>query len=81
MSEDPTTETPTMTWVRAYLIGLLIAAYFIGATVWLPSYVLRMDMVASAEPLLRDLIGSGVWFVATAGGLGALWWAQRARHN
>jgi hypothetical protein len=79
MSEPSSTGDTRPSWVRAYLIGLLIAGYFIVATVWFPSWVLRWGPVAGAEPLLRDLIGSGVWFVALVFGLWALWRAQRAR--
>ncbi len=38
------------TWVRAYAIGVGIALYFIVATIWLPSFVLRLSFVASAPP-------------------------------
>ena len=68
-----------MTWTRAYGIGIGIALYFIVATIWLPSFVLRMSIVASAPSVLRDLIGAGVWSVFLAIGLVALRLAQRAR--
>lgn len=67
------------TWTRAYVAGLAIALYFVVATVWLPSFVLRLSFVASAPALVRDLVGSGVWFVFLAAGLLGLRLAQRAR--
>jgi hypothetical protein len=79
MQEDRTEGAARTSWVRAYLIGLVIALYFIVMTVWLPSYVLKLGPVAGADPIVRDLIGSGVWFVFFALGLWALWRAQRAR--
>lgn len=59
-------------------MALVIAVYFIAATVWLPSWVLRLSPVAGADPILRDLIGSGVWFVFLVLGLWGLWRGQRA---
>jgi hypothetical protein len=56
------------------LKGLLIFAYFVGTTVWLPSWVLELRAVAAAAPLLRDLIGTGVWLVFLVGGM---WWLRR----
>lgn len=79
MPDDRASDASGPSWVRAYLTGLVIAVYFLVTTVWLPSYVLRLDRVAGAEPILRDLIGSGVWLVFLAFGLWALWRAQRAR--
>jgi hypothetical protein len=75
----PDSTTPATTWTRAYLIGIAIALYFIVATIWLPSFVLKLGFVAGAPSVLRDLIGAGVWFVFLAAGLFTLRWAQRAR--
>jgi hypothetical protein len=73
------TAPETTTWTRAYVIGIGITLYFIVATIWLPSFVLKLGFVASSPAILRDLIGAGVWFVFLAVGLFALRWAQRAR--
>jgi len=78
MPNPNATENP-VTWTRAYGLGIGIALYFIVATIWLPSFVLRMSVVASAPSTLRDIIGAGVWFVFLAVGLIALRLAQRAR--
>jgi len=58
----------------AVVKGLLIFAYFVGTTVWLPSWVLELRVVAAATPLLRDLVGTGVWLVFMVGGV---WWLRR----
>jgi hypothetical protein len=76
---ESTTQKSPITWTRAYVLGLAIALYFLVATVWLPSFVLRLGFVAAAPSILRDLIGAGVWFVFLAVGLVALRLAQRAR--
>jgi hypothetical protein len=70
--------TRPITWTRAYALGVVIALYFIVATVWLPSFVLKIGFVASAPAALRDLIGAGVWAAFLAGGLFALRRAQRS---
>ena len=69
----------SITWTRAYVLGIGIALYFMVATVWLPSFVLRLPIVASADSMMRDLIGSGVWIVFLLAGLVGLRLAQRAR--
>jgi len=78
MPDVKATKTP-ITWTRAYALGIGIALYFMVATVWLPSFVLRLPIVASADSMLRDLIGSGVWVVFLVAGLVVLRLAQRAR--
>ena len=78
MSEGFNDVRLVQTWVRAYAIGLAITLYFIVATIWLPSFVLKLSFVASAPPIIRDLAGAGVWFVFLAAGLFAL---RRAQHS
>ena len=78
MSEGFNDVRLVQTWVRAYAIGLAITLYFIVATIWLPSFVLKLSFVASAPPIIRDLAGTGVWFVFLAAGLFSL---RRAQHS
>ena len=66
-----------MTWTRAYGLGIGITLYFVIATIWLPSFVLKLGFVAGAPAILRDTIGAGVWFVFLAVGLLGLRLAQR----
>jgi len=57
--------------------GLLIVAYFVVATVWLPDKVASIDTVESASRLVRDIVTAGVWAVALAIGIWLLRLAQR----
>jgi hypothetical protein len=66
-----------MSWIGATWRGLLIVAFFFAATVWLPDFVLGLDVIASAPSLFRDLAALGVWGVGFAGGLWALRLSQR----
>ena len=66
-----------MTWTRAYGLGIGITLYFVIATIWLPSYVLKLGFVAGAPAVIRDTIGAGVWFVFLAVGFVGLRLAQR----
>lgn len=65
-------------WTGAYVIALTIVAYFIVATVWLPSWVLKLGPVAGLPDAARDLVGAGVWAVSVAAGIAGLRWGQRA---
>jgi len=78
MPEGFSTSRANDTWTRAYILGVVIALYFIVATIWLPSFVLKLSVVASAPAIIRDLIGAGVWSVFVAAGLIGLRMAQRA---
>ena len=78
MSDSAAPEKAT-TWTRAYVLGIGIAVYFLVATVWLPSFVLKLSFVASAPSVVRDLVGAGVWFLFLAAGLVGLRLAQRGR--
>ena len=78
MPEGSSTLRSNDTWTRAYVMGAAIALYFIVATIWLPSFVLKLSFVASAPAIIRDIVGSGAWFTFLAAGLFALRWAQRS---
>lgn len=54
--------------------GLLIFAYFVVATVWLPSWL--FNSVTGVPAALHDIIGTAVWLVFMLGGLWALRWSQ-----
>jgi len=66
-----------MSWISAMARGLLIVAYFVVATVWLPDKVASIDTVESASRLVRDIVTAGVWAVALAIGIWLLRLAQR----
>jgi hypothetical protein len=59
-------------WLIAVGKAILIFAYFVAATVWLPSWALRLDAVAGASSLVQDAVGTGVWLVTFAFGLWGL---------
>jgi hypothetical protein len=59
-------------WLVASGKAILIFAYFVLATVWLPSWVLRLDAVAGASGFVQDVVGTGVWLVAFVAGLWGL---------
>lgn len=66
-------------WPRAWLKAVVIFLFFVLATVVVPSFVMQWGPVSRAPRLVQDLIGSGIWFVALAAGLYALWRGQRER--
>ncbi len=66
-----------LTWWNAYGRAVLIFLFFALATTWLPSWALTQEAVAGAPRLVGDLIGSGLWMVMLAAGIGALVWLQR----
>jgi len=66
-----------LTWWNAYGRAGLIFLFFVLATTWLPSWALTQKAVAGAPRLVGDLIGSGLWMVMLAAGIGALIWLQR----
>jgi hypothetical protein len=59
-----------MTWTTASLRGLVIVAYFVLATVWLPDRILGIGFVRSAPEVVSDLMALTVW---GAGLLGGMW--------
>jgi hypothetical protein len=66
-----------MSWINATVRGLLIVAYFVVATVWLPNEVAAIDAIESASRLIRDLAVSGVWAVTLGAGIWMLRIGQR----
>lgn len=66
-------------WAAAGLAGLAIVAYFALTTVWLPSWVLRMPVVARASRPVADLVGTMVWAAFLVLGMWGLRLAQRRR--
>lgn len=67
-----------MTWPGAALRGLVIVAYFIVFTVWLPNTILQLGAVASATSFVRDALVTAVWGTALVVGLYGLRVSQRA---
>ena len=66
-------------WMDAWFRGVLIAVFFIIATVMIPSFVLQTETVARLPREVQDVLGGGLWFGGLAVGLGTLWWAQREK--
>lgn len=64
-------------WAVAGMAGVAIFAYFALATVWLPSWVLRLPAVAQAPRFVADLAGTAVWAVFLALGM----WGLRVSQN
>jgi len=64
-------------WAEAGLAGLAIVAYFALATVWLPSWVLRIPAVAQASRSVADVVGTMVWAAFLVLGMWGLRIAQR----
>jgi mono/diheme cytochrome c family protein len=67
-----------LTWWHAYGRAILIFLFFVLATTWLPSWLLTQETVAGWPRLIGDLLGSGLWMVMLAVGIGGLIWLQRA---
>jgi hypothetical protein len=64
-----------LTWAGAYARAIPIVAVFFVLVAWLPSFVLgRID---TTPRFVQELVGSGVWFVALAGILVGLRYAQK----
>ena len=59
-------------WPQAYGKAVLIFAYFVIATVWLPSRLLGVSFISTAPAVLRDLVGSGAWFGFLVAGMWTL---------
>jgi hypothetical protein len=66
-----------MSWAVAGMTGIAIVAYFVLATVWLPSLVLRSPAVAQASRSVADLVGTMVWAAFLGLGMWGLRVAQR----
>lgn len=64
-------------WTVAGVKGLAILAYFALATVWLPSWLLRLPAVARASRFVADLLGTAVWAAFVGLGMWAMRVAQR----
>ncbi len=67
-----------MTWMNAYLRGLLIFAYFLVATVIVPNFVARLDQIGRASAFVRDIVVLGVWGIGLLAGLYLLRRFQRS---
>ncbi len=65
-----------MTWITATVRALMIFAYFVVATVWLPDFVLGLGSVAEAAAVVRDGVALVVWGGAFFTGM---WLLRRAQ--
>jgi hypothetical protein len=72
-----TNDRRSTAWIDAWLKALVIFAYVLLLTVFLPSFVLKHEQVTTRDPLAQDLIGTGVWGIGFVAVLGTLFWAQR----
>ena len=66
-----------MSWTNAYARGLLIFVYFVVATVIIPNLVIRLDSVARASSVVKDLAVLATWGTGLVAGLYLLWRFQR----
>ena len=66
-----------MSWTTANWRGLLIVAYFVVGTVWLPDRILRLDTVAQASANMRDALVLVVWGSLLVAGMWLLRVGQR----
>jgi hypothetical protein len=66
-----------MTWFQGAVRALVIVAYFVLFTVWLPSWFLHLSFVADAPSLVRDLSATAVWALFLVAAMWALRRAQR----
>jgi len=66
-----------VSWWSATLRSVLIFLYVLLFTVWFPSWLLLTNVVASANPWIRDGIAVTVWGVALFAGLAGLRVAQQ----
>lgn len=67
-----------MSWAGAWLRSVLIVLFFVVATVWLPSWVLKLGPVAELGSAWRDIIGTAAWVVPLLAGMWGLRQIQRA---
>jgi hypothetical protein len=65
-----------LTWLKAFVRGIAIVAYFIVATVWLPNTILETSLVAEASWFVRDTVVMTIWGIALFGGMYGLRQAQ-----
>jgi len=66
-----------MSWMSATWRGLLIVAYLVVGTVWLPNRILRLDTVEQASGNVRDALVLVVWGIFLGAGMWLLRVGQR----
>ncbi len=66
-------------WLDAWLRSGIIVAYFVIATVVVPSMVLQSETVSRLDRPVQDVIGVGLWSGGLAIGLLGLWYTHRER--
>jgi len=54
-------------------LALVIVAYFMVITVWLPSFVLEIGAVSRADDVVQDIVATVIW----GGGLAVGMWLLR----
>jgi mono/diheme cytochrome c family protein len=66
-------------WLDAWLRSGIIVAYFVVATVVIPSMALQTEVVTRLDRPVQDVIGVGLWTGGLAVGLLGLWYTHRER--
>lgn len=61
----------------AALKAILIVAYFVLGTVFVPSFVLQTEVVSRLPGAVQDVVAGSLWLGALAIGIIGLWWFQR----
>lgn len=64
-------EEVAMTWSRAFARALVIVAYFVICTAWLPDRILRLGFLAESRTI-GVVMASAAWAAALAAGIWAL---------
>jgi mono/diheme cytochrome c family protein len=69
----------TIPWTDAWMKTGVIVVGTIVATVYVPNWVLERQTVQDMPRMAQDLIAVGIWSVAIAGSILALWYAHREK--
>jgi hypothetical protein len=66
-----------MSWLSSGMQSILIFSYFVVFTVWVPSWLIQLDKVATLSSSIKDLIAVAAWGGFMTFGIVALRSAQK----
>ena len=66
-----------MSWLSGSARSILIFAYFVVFTVWLPSWLIQLDQVATLSSPVKDVVAVAAWVGFLTFGIVALRSAQK----
>ena len=78
-TQQPSNGREPLSWAGATLKAIVIFVAVAALTVFIPSWVLRLDQVTGLDRDAQDLIGSVVWGAGFLGSLWLLWYAHKHR--